>query len=243
MSKKTALPVILLGGAAIGLWLYARTKAIQQAVKFFEYKIHSLKLKWTNILKPEIIVGVKVKNPNSVSIPITSFNGTISGAGAVLASWNSTEDISLPAHEEKLVQLSAKINALSIISNIINKKSFIKTQVEGLLTTPFFSLPVSATLDLSAAGLAAVNGIDDMDDFTEEIAVGFLGRKYKHRHLRSKRFGLLRKTHPLNLSPTANVKLNSYAEIQNENARRMQQGLPLIPIPWELQSPVKGTLN
>mgnify|MGYP001163287135 CR=1 FL=1 len=248
MTKKSAVPIILLGGAAIGLWLFARSKAIQQAIKFFEYKLHSLKLKWTNILKPEIIVAVKVKNPNHVAIPITSFNGTISGAGTVLATWASYEDIHIGAGEEKLVQLSAKVNALSVISNIINKKSFIKTQVEGLLNTPLFSLPVKATIDLGATGITGINGVEDMEEYSDEMAVGFLGRKYRRRF--HKRFGFLKRLNPTPIQKSAvpatqpaQVKFNSYAELQAENAKRMQQGLSLIPIPWELQPKIKGTLN
>lgn len=188
MNKKKVLV-----GAGLLAIIYAtyRSFNLSKSIEYFQYSITGLKFKISNILKPEIIFAISIYNPNRVSVPVQSFFGTIKSGNTVLANFSSASPININGNQQSTIDVSARVNALTVLGNLIRGKKISSVVVDGMIKTGLFDLPILKTVSLSA-----LSGIGD-----EEI--GNVMRAHREMDLRK------RMAHPRHYSFLNNVKCNT----------------------------------
>lgn len=147
----------LLIGAGVAAAVYLGYKAVnvKNSVAFFQYSISSIKVSLKNILQPQIIFGVQVYNPNKTGVPVNEFFGTIKYGNTLLASFNNSSPINLSGNETKVIDVTARVNALALLAQIIAGKAATTLKIDGMLKTGLFDMPVSKTVSLT--GIAGIN--------------------------------------------------------------------------------------
>lgn len=138
------------GGIAAALLLANKTWAQKESLKYFQYSLSGVRFNLKNLISPEIIFSIRVFNPNSMTIPVNDVFGNIKHEGSNLASFRNTEEITLPGRTEKVINISSRINALSILTKIITKTKVGSVEVDGVINTPMFSMPINKLVTLSS---------------------------------------------------------------------------------------------
>ena len=141
---------IFLGAGVLAI-IYAAFKAssISRSISFFQYSITGLKFRVSNVLKPEIIFAVGIYNPNRVSVPVTSFFGTIKNGTTILASFSNDTPVVINGQQQSTIQVAARVNALTVVASLISKKKISSVFIDGVMKTGFFDLPIQQTVSLS----------------------------------------------------------------------------------------------
>ncbi|MFZ4056971.1 MAG: LEA type 2 family protein [Ferruginibacter sp.] len=144
----------LLVGLGLGLVGYVtyRSWQLNNTIKFLQYSISGLKFRINNILQPEIIFSISVYNPNRTSIPVNDFLGQITAGNNVLASFKAAKPINIAGEETQTIQVSARVSAIQLVRQIFNKQKLESIQIDGIIKTGFFDLPVKRTVSISGIG-------------------------------------------------------------------------------------------
>lgn len=129
---------------------------LKKSVEFLQYSLSGLKFRIKG-LQPEIIFSIQIFNPNTISVPVKEFFGVIKKDDAILADFRNVEPIELGAKETKVIDVSAKIHALTIIMQIIRGQKFNSVHIDAMLKTGMFDMPIQK--DLSLSSLAGVGEI------------------------------------------------------------------------------------
>ena len=141
----------LLWGVGIAAVMYAayRVANLKKSVEFFQYSLSGLKFRISKSLQPEIIFSIQVYNPNQTSIPVNDFFGVIKQGDKVLANFKNLSAISLGSNETQTIDISAKINVVSVVMQIIRGQKINSLTVDAMLKTGFFDMPVKKEVYLS----------------------------------------------------------------------------------------------
>jgi LEA14-like dessication related protein len=136
MANKTGWLV----GAGIVALVFAAYKSsgISKSLNYLQYQIAGLKFNFKNWLQPEIIFSISVTNPNDTGIPVEKFFGNVKNGSSIIANFNSTSPISLAGGETATIDVSAKVNALSVAMQLLNGSKVKSLTIEGLIKTGFF---------------------------------------------------------------------------------------------------------
>ncbi|MBC7509661.1 MAG: LEA type 2 family protein [Ferruginibacter sp.] len=139
----------IVGGLAALLvgYAYSKTNEIKNTIKFLQYSVSSVKFRMKGLV-PEIIFGIKIYNPNKGAVPVNEFFGTISDRGTLIASFKNSEPVNLNGGEENVITIAARISAIALIAKIASGKLAKTVQVDGVIKTPFFSMPVQKEVSL-----------------------------------------------------------------------------------------------
>jgi LEA14-like dessication related protein len=138
------------GGIALLAWLGYKSWNVKRSIDFFQYSISSIKVSLKNILQPQIIFGIQIYNPNKTGVPVNEFFGTVKYGNTLLANFKSTGQINLSGNETKVVDVTARVSALSLLAQIVAGKSYKAVQIDGMIKTGLFDMPISKTVNLSA---------------------------------------------------------------------------------------------
>lgn len=154
----------LLIGAGVAVAAYLGYKAwnVKHSISFFQYSISSIKFSFKNILQPQILFGIQIYNPNKTGVPVNEFFGTIKYGNTLMASFNSAGPINLSGNETKVIDVVARVNALSLVAQILAGKSYPTVQVDGMIKTSLFDMPLSKTVSTSALSGADINAVGKM---------------------------------------------------------------------------------
>ena len=134
---------------------------IKESIKYLQYDISGLKIRLKNLLQPEIVFAITVYNPNKTAVPVQSFFGNIiNGNGMLLGSFRSESQINLAGKESQTVDVSARVSALSVVMQIIQKKKIENVKMQGMLKTGFFDMPFQKIVSLSDLGGGQVGHIN-----------------------------------------------------------------------------------
>ena len=142
----------LLWGVGIAAVMYAayRVANLKKSVEFFQYSLSGLKFRISKSLQPEIIFSIQVYNPNQTNIPVNDFFGVIKKDDRILASFKNLSSISLGGKETQSIDISAKINVLSVVMQIIRGEKINTLTIDAMLKTGFFDMPVKREVSLSS---------------------------------------------------------------------------------------------
>ncbi len=144
----------ILVGSGVAALVYLGYKAwnVKRSIGFFQYSISSVKVSLKNILQPQIIFGIQIYNPNKTGVPVNEFFGTIKYGNAILANFKNVGQINLSGNETKVVEVAARVSALSLLAQIVAGKNYKAVQIDGIIKTGFFDMPV--TKNVSIAGVS-----------------------------------------------------------------------------------------
>ncbi len=145
-------------GAGLAALVFATYKSwnLNQSIKYFQYSLSGLKFRLKNILQPELIFSIDVFNPNQVSVPVQAFFGTIKNGGSVVANFNTNSAVNIDGQRSANIEVAARINALGVIWNLIQKKQINSLQIDGMIKTGLFDMPFQKTV-----AVPALSGISD----------------------------------------------------------------------------------
>ncbi len=140
-----------LGILAAAMFTGYRIWNTNESIKYFQYSLKGLSFNLKNILQPEIIITLSIYNPNRTSVPVNDLFGVLKLKGLILANFKNTEPLNISGQETKDVVLRTRLSVLSVASSILNKTSFTEMQIEGMIKTGLFDLPISKTFNYKSA--------------------------------------------------------------------------------------------
>jgi LEA14-like dessication related protein len=156
-------------GLGIAAVVYAayRTANIKKSIEFFQYSLSGLKVRFNKVLQPEIIFSIQVYNPNLTSVPVNDFFGVIKKADQVLASFKNISPINLGGKETQVIEVSAKVNLISLVLKIIAGGKLDTVTVDAILKTGFFDMPIKKEISLSS-----LSGTDEIGRLRQRLQNG-----------------------------------------------------------------------
>jgi LEA14-like dessication related protein len=142
---------ILWGGLAAAV-VYAgyRVWNLNKSIEFFQYSIGWPKIK-PGIITTEITMPVTIYNPNKTGVPVNEFFGTLkNSSGVLLANFKSISPVKLGGNETSTVQVRSQVNTWASIVNLLKAGSLKEIQVDGIIKTGLFDMPVSKKITIDA---------------------------------------------------------------------------------------------
>jgi len=165
-----------LWGAGFLALLYGayRVSVLKRSVEFFQYSLSGLKFR-VKSLQPEIIFSIQVYNPNQTAIPVNDFFGVIKQGDRILANFKNLSAINLGGKETQRIDISAKINVLSVVMQILRGQKINTLTVDAILKTEMFDMPIRKDVSLSA-----LSGTEEMSR-TNNLLMKTMGPRTKQR--------------------------------------------------------------
>ncbi len=87
--------------------------SLQQSLQAPTASVNSLKVMPGNGLNIRFLVGLHVKNPNFIPLPVRGVNYAVSLSGQEVVSGNSQNQPTIPAHGEQDIEIEAVANLVS----------------------------------------------------------------------------------------------------------------------------------
>lgn len=174
MSERSSSPFLWFGALGlIGFLVARRFKIKRKSLEHFRYSVLSVKpakkgrgANWfeifvntllVNLTSLELLVKVRLVNPNQESIPLLGFNGKVLHEGKEIGYFNNTSHVNIDGNFTTDLDLLVTINNLSFLSSlrqVILSKAKVQTlTIDGFIKTATFTQPFTTTTSINIPSL------------------------------------------------------------------------------------------